>query len=110
MANQTGIFISINAWLPTGKGLDEQFQALSLVKAAHESGDYAPLLAAAKIEAVKTESKTRRMEVEVPAETHEQLQDRIAAGNPLLTPAPVDKPELEAGELLPNPVKKKQAA
>lgn len=64
MANQTGIFISITAWLPTGKGLDEQFQALSLVKAAHESGDYAPLLAAASIEAVKTESKTRRMEAQ----------------------------------------------
>lgn len=63
--NQTGIAIVIKAWLPTGKGLDEQFAALSLVKTAHASGDYAPLLGAAKIEAVQTEQKTRRVEAEV---------------------------------------------
>lgn len=61
MANQNGIAIIIKAWLPTGKTLDEQLSALTIVKAAHESSDYAPLLAAAKIEAVSTESKTRRM-------------------------------------------------
>lgn len=60
MANQTGIAITIRAWLPTGKTLDEQFAALSIVKTAHESGDYAPLLSAATIEAVQTEQKTRR--------------------------------------------------
>ena len=62
MANQTGIAINIKAWLPTGKTLDELLSALTIVKTAHESGDYAPLLAAASIEAVSTESKTRRME------------------------------------------------
>lgn len=61
MANQTGIAISIIAFLPTGKSLDEQFAALTIVKAAHESGDYGPLLAAAKVENVKTEQKTRRI-------------------------------------------------
>jgi hypothetical protein len=61
MANQTGIALSIVAFLPTGKSLDEQFAALTIVKAAHESGDYGPLLAAAKVENVKTEQKTRRI-------------------------------------------------
>lgn len=62
--NQTGIAIVIKAFLPTGKTLDETFAALSIVKQAHETGDYAPLLAAAKVEEVKTEQKTRRIEIE----------------------------------------------
>lgn len=62
MSNVTGIAIVIKAFLPTGKTLDEQFAALSIVKAAHETGDYAPLLAAANIDEVKTEQKTRRMD------------------------------------------------
>ncbi len=61
MANQTGIAIVIKAFLPTGKTLDEQFAALSAVKAAHESGDYTTLLKTAAIEEVKTEQKTRRV-------------------------------------------------
>lgn len=60
--NQSGIAISIKAFLPTGKTLDEAFNALSLVKAAHESGDYTALLAAAQIDEIKTEQKTRRIE------------------------------------------------
>lgn len=62
MSNVTGIAIVIKAFLPAGKTLDEQFNALSLVKTAHETGDYAPLLAAAQIDEVKTEQKTRRVE------------------------------------------------
>ncbi|HEY5797649.1 MAG TPA: hypothetical protein VIU82_21815 [Bosea sp. (in: a-proteobacteria)] len=62
MANQTGIAITIRAFLPTGKTLDEQFNALSIVKTAHETSDYAPLLAAASVEEVKTEQRTRRIE------------------------------------------------
>lgn len=61
--NQTGIAIVIKAFLPTGKTLDETFAALSIVKQAHETGDYAPLLAAASVEEVKTEQKTRRVEI-----------------------------------------------
>lgn len=64
MANQAGIQITIKAWLPTGKTIDEQFEALSIVKNAHASGDYAALLTASKIEAVQTEQKTRRMDDE----------------------------------------------
>lgn len=60
--NQTGIAIVIKAWLPTGKTLDEQFEALSLVKSAHETGDYSALLATSSIEEVKTEQKNRRVE------------------------------------------------
>jgi hypothetical protein len=59
--NQTGIAIVIRAFLPTGKTLDETFAALSIVKQAHETGDYSPLLAAATVEEVKTEQKTRRV-------------------------------------------------
>jgi hypothetical protein len=71
--NQTGIAIVIKAWLPAGKNLDEQFEALSIVKQSHATGDYAPLLAAAKVEEVKTEQRTRRMERE------EELEEDVAA-------------------------------
>ena len=79
MANQTGIAIIIKAFLPTGKTLDEQFAALSIVKTAHETGDYAPVLAAASIDEVKAEQKTRRVEEarqETPAdETQTDIED-----------------------------------
>lgn len=57
-----GIAITIKAFLPTGKTLDEQFAALSIVKDAHASGDYSKVLAAAKIDEVKAEQKTRRVD------------------------------------------------
>ena len=66
--NQTGIAIVIKAFLPTGSTIDEQFTALSIVKDAHASGDYTALLKAAKVDEVKTEQKTRRVEDE-PATT-----------------------------------------
>lgn len=62
MSNVTGIAIVIKAFLPTGKTLDEQFTALSIVKTAHETGDYSPLLAASQIDEIKTEQKTRRID------------------------------------------------
>lgn len=61
--NQNVIAISIKAFLPTGKTLDEQFAALSIVKQAHETGDYSSLLAAAQDVEIKTEAKTRRVEI-----------------------------------------------
>jgi hypothetical protein len=67
MANQKGIAIVIKAFLPTGTTLDEQFNALSIVKTAHETGDYAPVLAAAQIDEVKAEQKTRRVDDEQPS-------------------------------------------
>lgn len=68
--NVSGIAITIKAFLPTGKTLDEQFAALSIVKTAHETSDYAPLLAAAQIDEVKTEQTVRRVEdVEVTTPT-----------------------------------------
>jgi len=71
--NQTGIAIVIKAWLPVGKTLDEQFEALSIVKQAHETSEYSALLAAARIEEIKTEQKTRRIE---------ETPDVIAQENP----------------------------
>lgn len=65
--NQNVIAISIKAFLPTGKTLDEQFAALSIVKNAHETGDYSALLAAAQDVEIKTEAKTRRVEIAQPA-------------------------------------------
>lgn len=62
MANISGIAVTIKAFLPTGKTLDEQFAALTLVKEAHASGDYSKVLSAAKIDDVKAEQKTRRVE------------------------------------------------
>ena len=61
--NQNVIAIQIKAFLPTGKTLDEQFAALSIVKTAHETGDYSALLKAAQDVEIKTEAKTRRVEV-----------------------------------------------
>lgn len=65
--NQSGIAIQIKAFLPTGKTLDEQFAALSIVKTAHETGDYSALLKAAQDVEVKTEAKNRRIEEAAPA-------------------------------------------
>lgn len=60
MASQTGILINIKAWLPIGRSIDEQYEALTVVKTAHETGDYSALLTKATVEEVKTEQKTRR--------------------------------------------------
>lgn len=75
MANQTGIAIVIKAFLPTGKTLDEQFNALSIVKEAHATGDYATLLKAATVEDVKTEQKTRRIEDQPQTQGEGESQD-----------------------------------
>lgn len=60
--NQPGIAITIKAWLPSGKDLDAAHKALSIVKEAHETGNYATLLAAAQVEDVKTTMTQRRVE------------------------------------------------
>jgi len=67
MANQTGIAINIIAWLPITGSIAEQIAALRLVESAHETGDYAELLKAAKIEGVKADQKTRRIPDGTPA-------------------------------------------
>lgn len=76
MANQSGIAISIVAFLPTGKTLDEQYAALTIVKSAHETGDYSALLKASLDVQVKTEQKTRRVEA---GPTPEQIAAEAAA-------------------------------
>ena len=95
--NQQGVAITIKAFLPTGKTLDEQFAALGIVKAAHETGDYSALLKAAHDVEVKTESKTRRIEEKPAAAEVELPPEEIAAAEagpqPETAPDPADLPE-----------------
>lgn len=70
--NQSGVAITIKAWLPVTGDLDEQIAALQIVKTAHETGDYAEVLKAAKVDEVKSEQKTRR--VDVPPEPEPQFE------------------------------------
>lgn len=81
MANQQGIAITIKAFLPTGKTLDEQFAALSTVKTAHETGDYSDVLKAARIEEVKAEQKTRRVEEQPEGQSQEGDQSQQQSGD-----------------------------
>ncbi len=60
--NQNGIAISLKAFVPMGKTIDEQLEVLTLVKQCHATGDYSPLLKIATIDQVKAEQKTRRIE------------------------------------------------
>lgn len=60
----TGIAITIKAFISTGKTLDTQFAAMSAIREAHATGDYSTVLKIAKIDEVKSEQKTRRMEIE----------------------------------------------
>lgn len=85
--NQQGIAIVIKAFLPTGKTLDEQFNALSMVKEAHASGDYSTVLKAAQIDEVKAEQKTRRVEEAAPAVVED-------AGEPATANQPADDAEI----------------
>ena len=44
--NQSGISIKIEAFLPTGSTIEEQYTALSMVRDAQSTGDYSAVLAA----------------------------------------------------------------
>lgn len=110
--NQSGIAIVVKAFLPTGKTLDEQFAALSIVKAAHETGDYSALLKAAQDVEVKTEAKNRRVEEPAPATApqganiHGIGPDEGTGPNPDYVPAldqpiPVDPDFAEVGDMIP---------
>lgn len=107
-SNVQGIAITIKAFLPTGKTLDEQFEALSLVKTAHASGDYADLLKAANIDEVKTEQKVRRIE-DAPADaTEETVADTSSDLPDDWIPEPTADPADEIPEFLKG--KRKSAA
>ncbi|MDW9880476.1 hypothetical protein GOA90_25140 [Sinorhizobium meliloti] len=80
MANQNGIFIVLKAWLPVTGSISEQIAKLQMVEKAHASGDYAELLGAAKVEEIKTEQKTRRIEDE-PVTTAETADNSMSLGN-----------------------------
>ena len=110
--NQTGIAITIKAFLPTGSTIDEQYNALTIVKDAHASGDYTALLKAAKVEEVKTEQKTRRVEDEpaTTATSEPELVEQIDALKPDDEDTSADQPELidasPADEAVPGFLKK----
>jgi len=76
--NQTGISITIKAWLPVTGSISEQIAKLQMVEAAHTTGDYAELLKASSVEDIKTEQKTRRIE-DAPATTATK-EDEDSAG------------------------------
>lgn len=98
MVNQTGTAITIRAFLPAGKSIDEQINNLTLVKTAHETGSYSALLEAAKIDEVKTEQKTRRVpetqDVKEPTATEKQATVETTSTEEVETPdeAPAKKP------------------
>lgn len=61
--NQTGLAIIIKAFLPLKPNdLSQNLEALTLAKDAHETGDYSKLIAAATIDEVKVEQRSRRVE------------------------------------------------
>ena len=96
--NQNFIAITIKAALPAGKTLDEQFAALSIVKTAHETGDYAPLLAAAQDVQIRTEAKTRRVE-EHPGIPHPAAPEPATEELPAFPDAPADLSDPDFGDL-----------
>lgn len=61
--NQTGLAITIKAFLTLKPNdINQNLAALTLAKEAHETGDYSKLIAAASIDEVKVEQKSRRVE------------------------------------------------
>ena len=61
MANQNGIAVTIKGFLPTGKTLEEQFEAMSLVRAAQGDVSQLPMLAVEMIDfSFDAVIKTRR--------------------------------------------------
>lgn len=82
--NQNGIAITIKAWLPVQGTLEAQIDALTLVKTAHETGDYTALLNCSQIDEVKSEQKTRRVEAQekpTNAEVENTAQGGISNSN-----------------------------
>ncbi|NJL06845.1 MAG: hypothetical protein HC900_00215 [Methylacidiphilales bacterium] len=61
------IALTIKASIQVGRDMDAHLAALTAIKEAHESGDYTKVLAMATIDAVKSEQKTRRIDVGSPA-------------------------------------------
>lgn len=100
--NQTGIALTIKAWLPITGSISEQIATLQTVEAAHTSGDYTALLNTAKVEDVKAEQKTRRVE-DQPAAVETQPEPEVVAETP-----PVETVEPVAEEPAPEPDTRKR--
>lgn len=61
MANINVLEIKIKAHLPVGKTIEEAHNALTVAKAAQETGDYRELIDMATILEVSVNQKTRRI-------------------------------------------------
>lgn len=77
---QTGLSITIKAFIHLKpRDLNHQLEMLTLAKQAHETGEYAALIAAAQITEVKVEQKSRKVE-------------EVAAPTPATEPVPAAEP------------------
>lgn len=72
--NEKGVAIVVKAWLPVGETIEEVSAALTKVTTAHVTGDYAGLIGKAKVDEVKTDLKTRRVE-DAPEPVAESVPD-----------------------------------
>lgn len=104
MANQSGIAISIRAFLPTGKTLEEQYDALTLIKEAKTTGKFDAVLAKSLDIEVKTESKVRRT-ADAPAGEQQQGGEQTQGGEQQQTgdgeqnqPDEIDPPDFAGGK------------
>ena len=78
--NQTGLAITIKAFLVLKPNdINQNLAALTLAKEAHETGDYSKLIAAASIDEVKVEQKSRRVEDAPEAPVAEEPVPLLAA-------------------------------
>lgn len=78
--NQTGLAITIKAFLVLKPNdINQNLAALTLAKEAHETGDYSSLIAAASIDEVKVEQRSRRVEDAPEAPAAEEPGPLLAA-------------------------------
>lgn len=73
--NQSGISIKIELFVPTGTSIEEAYTALSMVRDAAETGDYAGVLAKGQIDHISIKQVNRRVEVVEVAEATEEAQE-----------------------------------
>lgn len=89
--NQSGVEITIKAFLPTGKTVDQQFSALTLIKEAKETGDFSAMIGACEDVSIKTTVRSRRVEEPKAAEmpNFDPAPEAFTEVEPAVEPAPV---------------------
>lgn len=102
--NQTGLAITIKAFLVLKPNdINQNLAALTLAKEAHETGNYSALIAAASIDEVKVEQKSRRVEdapeapvAEEPGPLLAAMTAGISSGEERVDPEDEDENEADA--------------